>query len=126
MSIDLDTVGLIISDYQMDFVIPALTFANRSVFERYSVIWWTCNELWDYILTGIGIGYSGDVFLENLFQIIADFRHKIYSCMEASKRTEKMFMTALDVVDDIENLFCGIEVDTAKEKFEKENDYGFI
>ncbi len=126
MSIDLDTVGLVISDYQMDFVMPERTFANRSAFERYSIIRWTCNELWNCILNCSEYTQFSDGCLEIIPQIIADFRHKIYSCMKASKRTEKIFMTALDVVDDIEDLLCGIVADNAKKEFERENDYGFI
>lgn len=127
MSIDLNRVGIIISDYEMDYNMPALTFANRSVFERYSVIRWACDALWDYILicSRECVEFS-DIYLEDLSQIIADFRHEIHSCMEASKRTEKIFLIALDVIDDIEDLLCGIAVNTAKEEFEKENDYGFI
>lgn len=117
---DLETARLVIADYKMDFAMPSLNFANRSVFEQYSVIRWVCDELWDYIFRWSD-GYS-----VNLLSIIADFRHKIHSCIETSKRTEKIFMMALDVVDDIEDLLCGIVADNAKKEFEKENDYGFI
>lgn len=127
MSIDLNTVRLVISDYKLDYVMPTLTFSNRLVFELYSVTRWTCDALWDYILSCSKNTLFDDVHLEEtLPPIIADFRHKIYSCMKASKRTEKIFMTALDVVDDIEDLLCGIVADNAKKEFERENDYGFI
>lgn len=97
---DLDSIKLVIADYKADFVMPKRTFANRAVFERYSVINWACEELLDYIF---------EHWLEqDIIEILAAFRSKIYRYMRMSERTRKIFLIVLDVTDDIEDMLCGI------------------
>ena len=112
---DKEEVRLIIADYKLDYEsLPEYSYRTRKKFVVYSYVKWACDELLGYIFDHWDALDPIDATVE--------FRHKMYACKNLAERgsSRHIFSIAVDVADDIEDLFSSILVNrNAKELDER-------
>lgn len=88
------TVMDIFLDYSADVNEPISLTRDREQFEKVSAIFWALDELYDYILkNGAPIEATGQ------------FIRKMTAYMHKYPKTQARYMTAVDVAEDIRDIF---------------------